>query len=106
MLVALLLRLCGVAVEEVCQEYALSEFGLEVWRKEAVARLVRGELGGDEEGARRMLGCKAEYMRAFLEEVVELQEGGVQMWAEKGLGWSSGDIERLRRNVIAAVVDM
>lgn len=57
-LCALVLGLCGVGDEDIGDEYALTEKGLEGWRKEIVEWLAREVPMGSREGAERMIGAR------------------------------------------------
>lgn len=102
-LVALVLKLAGVADAEVAREYALTEQGLEAWMESIVEALLRDErFGGDEAGVRRMLGAKEDTMLAFL-AFLEDRWDGAEGYLRKGLGLGEKEVEIIKRSLVDEV---
>lgn len=106
-LVALILSILGVAVEEICQEYQLTETGLEYRRKFYVERILSSGAFTDGEGreaAARMTGARAESMKATLAMIGE-KYGGPENYARSICGLTDDDINGLRRNLVVTEDD-
>jgi protein tyrosine/serine phosphatase len=75
---ALILKLCGVADEDIVADYALTTEGLGVWREHLIQRLLqRGETTTREQ-AEAIISSDPRDMRAFLSDVVEAKFGGAR----------------------------
>jgi hypothetical protein len=99
-LVALLLKVAGVADADVADEYALTEMGLAEEREAMVRVLVaRTEMGGDEAGVRNLLGARRESMLATL-AMVEEKYGGAEGYLKGTLGFTEGEVKRIRGNLV------
>ncbi|KAL2043800.1 hypothetical protein N7G274_003320 [Stereocaulon virgatum] len=99
-LCALILLLVGVGEEDIADEYALSEIGLEGIREEMVERLSRMEgINGDREGVERMVGSRREVMLAVI-EMGRGRGGGVEGYLKGECGLSEEDLGRIRKNIL------
>ncbi|KAF2431530.1 hypothetical protein EJ08DRAFT_648796 [Tothia fuscella] len=101
-LVALILSILGVPVDEICQEYQLTETGLAERRKFFIERILStGAFDGAEglEAATRMTGARAESMKATLEMIDEVY-GSPEGYVRKICGLNDDDINRLRRSLV------
>ncbi|QDS69333.1 hypothetical protein FKW77_003505 [Venturia effusa] len=112
-LIAVILRLLGVSVEDVCKEYALTELGLSSQRAQLVERLLSSgafdeEGGVGDEGRRaaeRMTSAKAESMRATL-AMVDDKWGGVEGYVREMCGVDDALLAGLRRNLVVSVREL
>jgi protein tyrosine/serine phosphatase len=100
-IVAVILRILGTPVEDVCREYQLTEMGLGERRKFVMERLMSSGAFTGEDGmaaAERMTGAKADSMRVTL-EMVDKKYGSCEGYVRDVCGLTDGDIEQLRRNL-------
>jgi hypothetical protein len=101
-LVALILSILGVPVDEICQEYQLTETGLAERRKFFIERILStGGFEGEEglEAAHRMTGAKAQSMKETLDMIAE-KYGSPEKYVRTVCGLGDEHIEGLRRNLI------
>ena len=99
-LIALVLKLVGVADELVADEYALTEMGLREWREGIVKLLLTSEeLKGDEVKIRRMLSARREVMVAWL-VVLRKRYGGAEGYLKTNLGFTDEEIARIREGIV------
>jgi len=101
---ALILSLCGVDDRTVAFEYALTEIGLQEWKKGAVRGLAeRLNLGLSTQEASNMLSAKAVNMRAFLNMMRE-RYGGAEAYVRDKCGMSVEDVANIRANMVVKEV--
>lgn len=99
-LCALVLMLAGCGEEEVADEYALSEVGLQELKPVMVDRLMAVEgLNSSREGVERMVGSRKENMLATIEMIRE-KFGGVEGYLKGRCGFGERDLERIRSNIL------
>jgi hypothetical protein len=101
-LVALILSILGVPVDEICQEYQLTETGLAERRKFFIERILStGGFEGEEglEAAHRMTGARAQSMKETLDLITE-KYGGAEKYVRTVCGLGDEHIEGLRRILI------
>ncbi|KAG8933224.1 hypothetical protein FRC01_010375 [Tulasnella sp. 417] len=95
----LILDLAGVPDEDIMRDYALTRVGAEPLREATVARFA--ELLQDPEVAEstaNALGCRPSAMRAVLAMLRE-EYGGAVGYLKNHLGFSGGDVERIKENL-------
>lgn len=107
-IIAIILRLLGVAVEHVCKEYELTELGLSSKREMFIDRILSsGAFEGKEgrQAAERMTGARSESMRATL-AMVDEKWGGVEGYVREMCGADDAMLAGLRRNLIVSVKEL
>jgi hypothetical protein len=104
---ALLLKLCGVDDGTVSWEYALTVPGMGSWEEMVEQEMVgdsmmpiRSHGGMTREEARRVCGSRAANMERWLKVVLEGEFGGATKYLRDHCGFSDGDVETIRRNLI------
>jgi protein tyrosine/serine phosphatase len=100
--VALILSILGVPVDQICQEYQLTEIGMAEQRKLSIEKIMAsGAFDGEDglEAAHRMTGAKAESMKQTLDMINE-KYGSAEGYVRTVCGLNDADIEGLRRNLI------
>jgi hypothetical protein len=101
-IIALILSILGVPVDEICQEYQLTQTGLAERRQYFVDRILSsGAFDGDEglEAAHRMTGARAQSMKETLDMVNE-KYGSPEGYVRTVCGLTDEDLEAIRRNLI------
>lgn len=96
LVVALLLRLAGVPIEDIAADYSVSETNL---REEALRWIADAEDEEERARRRRIAVAPAESMVAVLEEI-ERRYGSVEDYLRTG-GASDDDLERIRARLVA-----
>lgn len=122
---AVLLHLCGVDMEDIAWEYAITEPGLGSWRRSFIERISKSGLGSGQRGATdakpgeggekpnimsraeaaRICGSRAGNIREFLKTVVEGEWGGVEAYLTGMVGLSQEEVERLKTGLVVRVDD-
>lgn len=117
-LAALILRLCGVADDDIIAwEYGITERGLGDWRRVIIERMIAGSGGGfapakegeheekkkrgmSREQAERIVGSRAKNMMVFLKEVLDGEFGGVRQYFGDYCGFTDEDLDQIRANLL------
>jgi protein-tyrosine phosphatase len=94
---ALLLRLAGVATDDIATEYALTAEAMALLRPIILEQVLLR--GGDVEATERMLGSEAADMLALL-DYIDAQYGQVTDYMQ-ALGMSDTQVERLRQRLLS-----
>lgn len=100
-IVAIVLTLLGVPRPEICEEYQLTEAGLEYRRPLLLEKLLATGAFEGEEGkamALRMSGARAESMNGTL-ELIEQKWGSVTGYVKEECGLDDDEIEALKWNL-------
>ena len=101
-IVAIILTLLGVPRPQICQEYQLTEIGLEYRRPALLEKIMAtGAFEGQDgkQAALRMSGARAESMHGTL-EMIDQNWGSVEGYVKQECGLISDEIEALRKNLI------
>lgn len=109
-LTALIQKVCGVDDEAVAWDYSLTVPGMYKWEEKVEAEMVGDSMtpvrthgGMTREEARRVCGSRKENMKAWLEQVLEKEFGGIEQYCTKKLGLKPRDIDKIKGNLIAQV---
>ncbi|KAK4542480.1 hypothetical protein LTR36_006732 [Oleoguttula mirabilis] len=98
-LVALLFMLAGAPVDDIAEEYALTDLGLAPLKPLFIERLLKNPvLEGDVEGVKNMVSSKAENMLATV-EMINQEFGGAEVYMTKTCGLTEAEVKRLRKNI-------
>jgi len=100
-IVAIVLTLLGVPRSQICEEYQLTETGLEYRRPLLLEKLMASGAFEGEDGmqaALRMSGARAESMLGTL-EMIDEKWGSVEGYVKEECGLSSEEIGALRKNL-------
>ncbi|KAJ5963590.1 uncharacterized protein N7479_003466 [Penicillium vulpinum] len=92
---ALLLKLCGVADEDIVADYALTTLGLGTWREHLIQRLLQRGEASTREQAESIISSHPEDMRAFLTDVVAAKFGGVRKYFVDLCGLQEDELDRV-----------
>ncbi|KAK4989815.1 hypothetical protein LTR50_002990 [Elasticomyces elasticus] len=99
-LIALVLKLCGVSDDVVADEYALTDVGLADLKDSIVERLLKNPaLEGNDEGVRNMVEARRENMLGHL-GTVEKEFGGVEGYVGRVCELMPEEMERVRVNLL------
>lgn len=97
---ALILRLCGVADEDIAADYALTTHGLGAWREHLIARLLQRGEAATREQAEAVISSDPRDMRAFLREVIDAEFGGARKYFVDFCGISEDEIDQIIRRLV------
>lgn len=97
---ALVLKLCGVADEDIVADYALTTQGLRGWREHLIQRLLQRSEATTREQAEAIISSDPRDMRAFLSDVVVGKFGGARNYFVDLCGLREDEVDR----VIATLV--
>ncbi|OJJ42194.1 hypothetical protein ASPZODRAFT_77467 [Penicilliopsis zonata CBS 506.65] len=100
---ALLLKLCGVADEEVVAEYALTTIGIGAWRKHLIQRLLQRGDAATHEQAEAIVASDPGDMRGFLADVVDTKFGGAQRYFVDQCGLSESEVDSIVASLVVSV---
>ncbi|KEF61127.1 uncharacterized protein A1O9_02692 [Exophiala aquamarina CBS 119918] len=119
---ALIHKLVGVDEDTICWEYALTEPGLGKWRDQFMQRISASGLGGgggkpaspekiytgdrqavSREEAARICGSRAGNMRAWLDQVLQREFGGVERYLTEKCGLTADEVVTLRDYLVVSV---
>jgi protein tyrosine/serine phosphatase len=92
---ALILKLCGVADEDIVADYALTTQGLGVWREHLIQRLLQRGEATTREQAEAIISSDPRDMKAFLSNVVEGEFGGARNYFVNLCGLQEGEVDRV-----------
>lgn len=97
----LLLTLAGASPETVALDFLLSRIGTEPAREQLVALAMQGSgaKGVDASGFHNLCNLKLSCWQAFV-KATEQEHGGFQGYVTGTLGFSDGDLARIRRNLV------
>jgi len=97
---AIILKLAGVADEDIAHDYALTRVGREPAREMIMARLSKEPLfASNNEAALNMFTCRHETMSAFLKHFEE-KYGGVVKYLKYYVGFSDEEIATIKGNIL------
>lgn len=100
-IVAIILTLLGVPRQQICQEYQLTETGLEYRRSMLLEKLMAsGAFDGEEgkEAALRMSGARYDSMFRTL-EMIDKRWGSVEDYVKQDCKLSDTEIDQIRKNL-------
>ncbi|KAJ5489265.1 hypothetical protein N7539_004155 [Penicillium diatomitis] len=92
---ALILRLCGVADEDIVADYALTTQGLGVWREHLIARLLQKGDATTREQAEAVISSDPTDMSVFLRDVVDAEFGGARKYFTDLCGIPENDLDQI-----------
>lgn len=100
-LVALLLMLVDVPKDAIAEEYSLTDLGLAELKPLFMERLLKNPaLEGNRDGVKNMVSSLKENMEASI-DMIEKEFGGSQRYMRERCGLADGDIEQLKKNLLA-----
>lgn len=91
----LILKLCGVADEDIVADYALTTQGLGVWREHLIQRLLQREEATTREQAEAIISSDPIDMKAFLSDVLEAKFGGARKYFLDLCGLQEDEVDRI-----------
>lgn len=101
-LIALLLLLVDVPKDVIAQEYSLTDLGLADLKPIFTERLLKNpSLEGNPDGVKNMISSLKENMEASV-DMIEKEFGGAQNYMQSKCGLSEGEIEQLKKNLLAS----
>ena len=104
MLSALILLLIGRPHEEIIIDYIYTRVGLESVRENLTHALAlhagTDHLSAEANGMLELSGVRASAMEAFLKTFESTYDGGVEVYLNTQLGFSSDDIALMRKNLM------
>ncbi|KAJ5827642.1 hypothetical protein N7447_004405 [Penicillium robsamsonii] len=92
---ALVLKLCGVADEDVVADYALTTHGLGTWRDHLIQRLLQRDDALSREQAENIIASHPDDMRAFLTGIVAAKFGGARRYFVDLCGLREDELDRI-----------
>jgi protein tyrosine/serine phosphatase len=94
------LAIAGVPHTAIAADYLLTRIGIELERPRLEANFAQafGKIDYARPGIKEMSSCTLEAMMAFL-KAVEEKFGGVEQYLKLELGFSEGDIEKIKSNL-------
>jgi protein tyrosine/serine phosphatase len=92
---ALVLKLCGVADEDIVADYALTTHGLGSWREHLIQRLLQRSEATTREQAEAILSSDPRDMRVFLSDVVVGKFGGARKYFVDLCGLQEDEVDRV-----------
>ncbi|KAF9006632.1 protein-tyrosine phosphatase-like protein [Cyathus striatus] len=100
---AILLKLVGVADDDIARDYALTRIGREPAREMIMKRLHKEPLfASNNEAALNMFTCRHETMLAFL-QLLQDKYGGVEEYIRRYVGLSDEEINTIRDRLLVPV---
>ena len=100
-LIALLLSILNVPVDDIADEYALTDLGLAERKPIFVERLLQNPaLNGNREGVQYMVSSRKENMDAAL-NMIDESFGGAECYVKQKCSLSDDDIGQIRKNLLA-----
>lgn len=99
---ALILKLCGVADEDIVAEYALTTQGLGVWREHLIQRLLQRGEAMSREQAEAIISSDPRDMKVFLRDVVEGEFGGARNYFVNLCGLQEDEVDRVITKLVVA----
>ncbi|KAJ5114235.1 hypothetical protein N7456_002769 [Penicillium angulare] len=99
-LAALILKVCGVADEDIVNDYALTTHGLGSWREHLIKRILSRNPNLSREQAERIVASNGDDMRLFLKEVVTVKFGGPRKFFVELCGLEEDEVDRIVTTLI------
>ncbi len=92
---ALVLKLCGVADEDIVADYALTTHGLGSWREHLIQRLLQRSEATTREQAEAIISSDPRDMRVFLSDVVVGKFGGARNYFVNLCGLKEDEVDQI-----------